>query len=101
MKNLNHRLSSALLLLCILLAHLTAFAQITPSQDACINTATAATNYGTAATLGVVSSATSIQTTYIKIDMSSFPECYTSGNVANETLKLYVHNMTTACSVDA
>ncbi|SRR5260370_700881 len=100
MKNLNHRLSSALLLLCILLAHLTAFAQITPSQDACINTATAATNYGTAATLGVVSSASSIQTTYIKIDLSSVPAGYTSGNVANATLKLYVNSVTNAGSFD-
>ena len=90
MKNINHRLLLALvlLLLFVTLASLTSvLAQITPSQDSYTNTATATTNYGTAATLGVVSSASSIQTTYIKFDLSSVPAGYTSANVAKATLR--------------
>jgi hypothetical protein len=46
MKNLKFRLQYCLFLLLILFARLSVFAQITPSQHAYINTATAATNYG-------------------------------------------------------
>jgi hypothetical protein len=98
MKSLKFRLQYCVFLLLMLIARLSAFAQITPSQDAYINTATAATNYGTAATLGVVSSASSIQTTYIKFDLSSVPAGYTSANVAKATLKLYVNSVTNAGS---
>jgi hypothetical protein len=99
MKTLNRRLLVALLLLFLTMgAFTTAFAQITPSQDSYTNTATATTNYGTAATLGVVSSAASIQTTYIKFDLSSIPASYTSANIAKATLKLYVNSVTTAGS---
>src|SRR5579864_7625107 len=98
MKGLKSHLQYCVFLLLILFARLSAFAQITPSQDAYINTATAATNYGTAATLGIVSSASSIQTTYVKFDLSSVPSGYTSANVAKATLKLYVNSVTTAGS---
>jgi hypothetical protein len=98
MKNLKFRLQYYIFLLLILFARLSAFAQISPSQDAYINTATAATNYGTAATLGVVSSASSIQTTYIKFVLSWVPAGYTSANVAKATLKLYVNSVPTAGS---
>ena len=99
MKSMNHRLLFALLLLFVTLGTLTsAFAQITPSQDSYTNTATSTANYGTAATLGVVSSAASIQTTYIKFDLSSIPAGYTSANVAKATMKLYVNSVTTAGS---
>lgn len=76
----------------------TASAQITPSADAYTNSADLSTNYGTAVTLGVVNSATSIQTTYIQFDLSSIPAGYTSANIAKATLKLYVNAVTTAGS---
>jgi len=70
-----------------------AFAQITPSQDSYTDTAKATTNFGAATTLGVASSPTSIQTTYIQFDLSSVPVGYTSTNVAKATLKLYVDSV--------
>jgi hypothetical protein len=99
MSNLHHRLLFAMLLLFLTLGTLTsAFAQITPSQDSYTNTAAATTNYGTAVALGVVSSSTSIQTTYIKFDLSSIPTGYSSTNVAKATLKLYVNSVSRAGS---
>ena len=73
-----------------------AFAQNTPSQDSYTNTATSTTNFGTAVTLGVVNSATSIQNAYIQFDLSSVPAGYTSNNVAKATLKLYVASVAKA-----
>jgi len=94
MKRFNNRVLFTLLVLLITLGVLTsAFGQITPHQDSYTNTATATTNYGNAATLGVVSSATSIQTTYIQFDLSSIPAGYTSTNVAKATLKLFVNSV--------
>lgn len=78
----------------------TTFAQITPKQDSYTNTATSTTNYGGAGTLGVVSSAASIQTTYIQFDLSSVPAGYNSGNVEKATLKLYVNSVTTGGSIN-
>ena len=99
MKNTNGRLLLAPLVLLVTLGALTsAFAQITPSQDSYTNTAATTTNYGTAATLGVVSSATSIQTTYIQFNLSSIPVGYTSTNVAKATLKLYINSVATGGS---
>jgi hypothetical protein len=99
MKNMKHRLLSAALLLFGALGTLTsAFAQITPSQDSHTNTASPATNFGNAATLEVVNSATSIQTTYIKFDLSSVPAGYSSANVAKATLKLFVSAVPSAGS---
>jgi len=60
MKRMHHRLPSALVLL-VLMMGVSAFAQITPSQDSYTDTSKGTTNFGAAATLGVVSSATSIQ----------------------------------------
>jgi hypothetical protein len=97
MKNMNHRLLLALLF--VTLGTLTsAFAQITPSQDSYTNTVDSGTNYGTATTLSVVSSASSIQTTYIQFDLSSIPAGYASTNVAKATLKLYVNSVSKAGS---
>lgn len=96
MKNLNQRVLALLLLFLMLGA--AAFAQITPSQDSYTNTASSTTNFGASATLGVVSSATSIQTTYIQFNLSSVPAGYTSANVAKATLKLYVNGVTKAGS---
>jgi hypothetical protein len=99
MKSLKFRLQYALYLLCIHLGMLvSAFGQITPSQDSYTNSAKATTNFGIASTLGVSSAAGSIQTTYIKFDLSSIPAGYTSANVAKATLKLYVNSVTTAGS---
>ena len=95
----NRRLLFAILLVFVTLGALTsAFAQITPSQDSYTNTANPNTNYGTAATLGVVSSAGSIQSTYIQFNLGSIPAGYTSTNVAKATLKLYVNSVNKAGS---
>ena len=98
MKRINHFLSALTLLFLTLGTLTSAFAQITPSQDSYTNTNKSTTNYGAATTLGVASSASSIQTTYIKFDLSSIPPGYTSANVAKATLKLYVNSVTTAGS---
>jgi trimeric autotransporter adhesin len=99
MKSLSLRVRFALLLLVVMLGTwISSLAQITPSQDSYTNTATASTNYGASATLGVVSSATSIQTTYIQFDLSSVPSGYASSNVAKATLKLYVNAVAKAGS---
>lgn len=93
MKNIKFRLQHYVLFLLILLARLSAFAQITPSQDSYVNTASAATNFGSTATLGVISSGSSIQTTYVQFDLSSIPTSYKSANVAKATLKLFVNSV--------
>src|SRR5262249_5255630 len=95
MKSLKLRLQYYLLLLLSLFIRLSVFAQITPSQDSYINTATAAPNYGSAPTLDVVSSETSIQTTYTKFDLSPIRAGYKSSNVAKATLKLFVNGVST------
>jgi len=81
-----------------LLSWSVAHGQLTPFQDAYTNSATPTTNFGTAVTLGTVSSASSIQTTYIQFDLSSVPSGYSGANVAKATLKLYVNAVTTAGS---
>jgi hypothetical protein len=99
MESLKNRDLLALLLLIVTLGMLTsASAQITPHQDSYTNSATATTNYGTVGTLGVASSAGSIQTTYIQFDLSSVPAGYTSANIAKATLKLFVNNVAMAGS---
>lgn len=94
MKRIIHRSSIAVYLFIGLLSGAAAFAQVTPSQDAYTNSADPTTNYGMAVTLGIASSAASIQTTYIQFDLSSIPAGYTSANVAKATLKLYVNTVT-------
>jgi len=98
MKNLKYRLHYCVLLLLILGARLSAFAQITPSQDSYVNTNSPSTNYGTSPFLNLVSSGSSIQTTFLKFDLSSVPAGYTGANIAKATLRLYVSNVTAAGS---
>lgn len=94
-----HKLLFMLLLLLITLGlAASAFAQVVPSQDAYTNTAAPNTNYGAATTLGAVSSATSIQTTYIQFNLGSVPSGYTGNNVAKATLKLFVASVSKAGS---
>src|SRR5215471_16517842 len=101
MRNLMCRLQYALFLLFINLAALiSAFGQITPSQDSYTNTAASSSNYGTATTLDVSSTSTSIQTAYIQFDLSSIPAGYTSSNVAKATLKLFVDSVSTSGSMN-
>ena len=87
--------STILAVLLFTLGPLIAFGQNTPTDDAYTNTAAPTTNYGTAATLGVVSAT---QTAYIRFDLSSIPAGYTSANVAKASLKLYVNAVTTVGS---
>ena len=72
-----------------------AHGQITPSGDAYTNTASPHTNFGAAALLDVDSAS---QTTYIQFNLSSIPSGYTSADIAQATLKLYVNGVTTAGS---
>jgi hypothetical protein len=93
MKKLTLQLHLTSLLSLILLAGTTAHAQLTPSADAYTNTASPATNYGAAATLNVESAS---QTAYIQFDLSTIPSGYTSANIAQASLKLYVNAVATA-----
>jgi hypothetical protein len=94
MKNLKTQMRFALLLSLILLACTAAFGQLTPSGDSYTSTATPTKNFGTATTLGVESS----ETTFIQFNLSSIPSSYTSANITQATLKLYVNAVTTAGS---
>lgn len=76
----------------ILLA-LPSYAQFTPSDDAYVNSSSSSTNYGTAATLGVVSPS---QISYIRFDLTAVPSTYSGAQVAKATLKLFVNGVTTA-----
>ena len=80
--------------LLVLLALNSAYGQITPSQDAYTDSAHPTTNYGAAITLGVASTGSSVQTTYIQFDLSSIPSGYTGSNIAKATLKVYVNSLT-------
>jgi hypothetical protein len=99
MRYVNRRLALASLFVCIMLAAATVgFAQITPLQDSYTSSNTPTANYGTATSLGVVNSTSSIQSTYIQFDLSSIPASYTGANVAKATLKLYVNSVAKAGS---
>jgi hypothetical protein len=99
MKYVNRRLALASLFVCIMLAAASVgFAQITPLQDSYTSSTTPTVNYGTATSLGVVNSTSSIQSTYIQFDLSSIPSGYTGSNVAKATLKLYVNSVAKAGS---
>ena len=87
-KRRNPRLAA---LLIVLLALTSAYGQMTPSQDAYTDSAHPTTNYGAAITLGVASTGSSIQTTYIQFDLSSIPSGYTGSNIAKATLRIYVN----------
>jgi hypothetical protein len=81
--------------LCIMAGLAAAHGQITPSQDAYIDTASPGINFGSATALGVVSPS---QTAFIQFDLSPIPSGYTSTNIAKATLKLYVSSVATAGS---
>lgn len=71
------------------------YAQITPSDDAYVNSAAPTANYGTAGTLDVSSAA---DTVFIRFDLTAVPASYTGAFIAKATLKLYVNTVTTAGS---
>lgn len=70
-------------------------AQISPSDDAYVNSAAPSTNYGAATTLNLQSAA---DTAFIRFDLTAVPAGYTGGSIAKATLKLYVNSATTAGS---
>src|SRR5208337_1526491 len=78
----------AAVLMLVLFLTAVAYAQITPSDDAYVNSAAPTTNYGTAATLIVNSAA---DTGFIRFDLTAVPSTYTGSQVAKATLKLYVN----------
>jgi hypothetical protein len=88
MKNLITQLRLASLLSLILLACTAAYGQLTPSADSYTNTAAPTTNYGAKTVLDVESAS---QTTYIQFNLSSIPSGYTSADITQATLKIYVN----------
>jgi hypothetical protein len=72
-----------------------AFGQLTPSDDAYVNSAKPTTNLGTASTLNLQSAA---ETSFLRFDLSSVPAGYTGSSIAKATLKLYVASVGTAGS---
>lgn len=80
-------------LLLVLQVATLAHAQLTPSDDAYVNSAAPTTNYGTATTLDLSSAA---DTAFIRFDLTAVPASYTGSSVAKATLKLYVNSVTTA-----
>jgi N-acetylneuraminic acid mutarotase len=85
---------AAVLMLVLFMAAVT-YAQITPSDDAYVNSALPTTNYGTATTLNLSSPA---DTAFIRFDLTAVPTGYTGASIAKATLKLYVNTVTTAGS---
>jgi hypothetical protein len=72
-----------------------AHAQVTPTDDAYVNSAAPTTNYGAAATLNLQSAA---DTSFIRFDLTSVPAAYSGASIAKATLKLYVNTVTTGGS---
>jgi trimeric autotransporter adhesin len=72
-----------------------AFGQLTPSDDAYVNSAKPTINLGTASTLNLQSAA---ETSFIRFDLSAVPAGYTGSSIAKATLKLYVNSVGTAGS---
>jgi len=85
----------ALTLLLIAFSALSAFAQITPSDDSYTLTSTPSVNFGAKTTLEVESSGA---TTFVRFDLSGIPPTVTGAMVAKATLKIYVSTVTTAGS---
>ncbi len=73
------------------------YAQLTPSDDAYVNSAAATTNYGTAVTLNLSSPA---DTSFIRFDLTPVPASYTGASIVKATLKLYVNTVTKAGNFD-
>ncbi|HKM48439.1 MAG TPA: DNRLRE domain-containing protein [Terriglobales bacterium] len=84
----------AALLLVLLVATL-AHAQLTPSDDAYVNSAAPTINYGAATTLDLSSAA---DTAFIRFDLTAVPAGTPGSSIAKATLKLYVNSVTTAGS---
>jgi Chaperone of endosialidase/TGF-beta propeptide len=76
----------------ILLSFDSAYAQITPSQDAFTNSASPSTNYGANVLLDLNGNK---ETSYIQFDLSSIPS---GANVSQATLKVYVNAVNKAGS---
>ena len=91
-------LPTGLMIMVLLAATSSSRAQVTPNADAYTNSASSGTNFGSAATLGLVSSANSIQNSYSRFDLSSIPSGFKGSNIAKASLKLYVNSVTTAGS---
>jgi len=85
----------AAVLFLLLLTAMAAYAQITPSDDAYVNSAAPTTNYGSAVSLNLSSDT---NTGFIRFDLTPVPASYTGASIAKATLKLYVHSVTTAGS---
>jgi hypothetical protein len=93
MKDLKSQLP--VLLLCPVCSLTGAHAQLTSSADAHTNTADPTTNDGAKTLLDVESAS---QTAYLRFDLSAIPADYTSGNITQASLKLYVNAVITAGS---
>ena len=87
MKNMNALTLPAIFLLVTLGTWTTAFAQFTPKQDAYTDTSKPTSNFGSATTLGVASTSTSIQTAFIQFDLSSIPAGFNGANIAKATVE--------------
>ncbi len=94
LRSISTRVSALAACLLALLAG-PARAQLTPSDDAYIDTAAPTVNNGAKTTLGVVSPT---QAAYITFDLSSIPSGFTGSSVAKASLKLYVNTVATAGS---
>src|ERR1035441_3412029 len=85
---------TAVLFPLLLMATVT-YTEITPSDDAYVNSAAPSTNYGSSASLNLSSGA---DTGFIRFDLTAVPARSTGASIAKATLKLYVHTVTTAGS---
>ena len=85
--NLRSVLRCAVLVVSLLA--IAAKAQLTPSADSYINTASSNTNYGASKLLDVEST----QTSFIRFDLSAIPAGYTGTNVTKASLKLFVNTV--------
>jgi hypothetical protein len=90
-----HKRNLGAALMLVILVAAFAHAQITPSADAYTNTADPTTNYGAATLLDVKSAS---ETAYIRFNLASIPGGYTSADITQATLKLYVSTVPTAGS---
>jgi hypothetical protein len=89
------RIALAVLVFTFVFGVSSAYGQLTPIGDSYTNTADPTTNYGAKTLLDVDSAS---QTTYIQFNLSSIPSGYTSADITQATLKLYVNAVTKAGS---
>ena len=100
---MKRQIAQFLLVLVLSVFSVALYGQITPSDDAYINTngSARAHNYGGGYTLAVANSGLrggAFQTAFIAFDLSSIPAGYAGANINKATLKLYVDSVTTAGS---